>query len=49
MVREGLRLLLKKDPDPRIVGEAGDDGRQHALDLAANVLSMPVTDGIELC
>ena len=53
IVRSGLRLLLEKQPDLRVVGEAGDG--QVAIELAQELspdvvvmdISMPNMDGIE--
>ena len=53
IVRSGLRLLLEKQPDLRVVGEAGDG--QAAIELAQELapdvvvmdISMPNMDGIE--
>jgi DNA-binding NarL/FixJ family response regulator len=52
VVREGLRMFLRLDPDLEVVGEAGDGA--EALDLARKLrpdvvlmdLLMPVMDGI---
>jgi ATP/maltotriose-dependent transcriptional regulator MalT/ActR/RegA family two-component response regulator len=53
LVRKGLRLLLEKQEDFRIVGEAGDgreaiDGvRTHAPDVVIMDISMPDLNGID--
>jgi DNA-binding NarL/FixJ family response regulator len=55
MVREGLRSVLKDDPELKVVGEAGDG--EKALDLIPKLhpdiilldLKMPGLDGIEVC
>ncbi len=53
MVRAGLRLLLERQPDLRVVGEAGDGGEasQRAAELVPDVvvldLTMPGTDAME--
>lgn len=55
MVREGLRSVLKDDPELKVVGEAGDG--EKALDLIPKLhpdiilldLKMPGIDGIEVC
>jgi DNA-binding NarL/FixJ family response regulator len=55
MVREGLRSILKDDPELKVVGEAGDG--EKALDLIPKLhpdiilldLKMPGIDGIEVC
>ncbi|HEU5298185.1 MAG TPA: response regulator transcription factor [bacterium] len=53
IVREGVRMILGREPDIEVVGEAGDG--QQALDLVATVhpqvvimdISMPGVGGIE--
>jgi len=53
IVREGVRMILAKEPDIEVIGEAGDG--QQALDLAATLrpqvvimdISMPGMGGIE--
>ena len=55
MVREGLRSILKDDPEVKVVGEAGDG--EKALELIAKLhpdiilldLKMPGMDGVEVC
>lgn len=55
MVREGLRSILKDDPEVKIVGEAGDG--EKTLDLIAKLhpdivlldIKMPGMDGVEVC
>jgi DNA-binding NarL/FixJ family response regulator len=55
MVRQGLRFLLRDDPQLEIVGQAGDG--YYALELAEQIrphvalvdINMPVMNGIELC
>jgi two-component system, NarL family, response regulator DevR len=55
MVREGLRSILKDDPELKIVGEAGDG--EKALDLIPKLhpdiilldIKMPGIDGVEVC
>lgn len=55
MVREGLRSILKDDPEVKIVGEAGDG--EKALELIAKLhpdivlldIKMPGMDGVEVC
>ncbi|HET6947415.1 MAG TPA: response regulator transcription factor, partial [bacterium] len=53
IVREGVRMILAREQDIEVVGEAGDG--QEALDLVASLrpqvvimdISMPGMDGIE--
>ena len=53
ILRNGLRLLLERQPDFTVVGEAGN-GRE-AVEMAANLLpdviildvAMPILNGIE--
>ena len=55
MVREGIRSILKDDPELKIVGEAGEG--EKALDLIPKLhpdivlldIKMPGMDGIEVC
>lgn len=55
MVREGLRSILKDDPELKVVGEAGDG--EKALDLIPKLhpdiilldIKMPGIDGVEVC
>ncbi len=52
IVREGLRMLLARDPDLEVVGEAADgaealeQARQMRPDVVVMDLLMPVMDGI---
>ena len=52
VVREGLRMLLARDPDLEVVGEAADgaealeQARQMRPDVVVMDLLMPVMDGI---
>jgi DNA-binding NarL/FixJ family response regulator len=52
VVREGLRMLLSRDPDLEVVGEAADgaqaieQARQLRPDVVVMDLLMPVLDGI---
>ena len=52
VVRQGLRLFLRVDPDIEIVGEAGNGAeaveraRQLAPDVVLMDILMPVMDGI---
>jgi DNA-binding NarL/FixJ family response regulator len=52
VVREGLRILLSRDPDLEVVGEAADgaeaieQARQLRPDVVVMDLLMPVLDGI---
>lgn len=54
IVREGLRVLLEKDPDFRIAGEAGDGHQavQLALKLKPDIvvldIAMPLLNGMEV-
>jgi len=53
MVREGTRRILEREPDLRVVAEAGDGGEAIALaarqrpDVAIVDISMPEVNGIE--
>ena len=53
LVREGLRALLAKEADIRVVAEAGDgreaiqSARESRPDVAALDLSMPLLNGLE--
>jgi len=52
MFREGLRLIIERQPDMTIVGEAvdGQEVQEKALELAPDVIlmdiNMPVVDGV---
>ena len=54
LVREGLRALLAKEADIRVVAEAGDgreaiqSARESRPDVAALDLSMPLLNGLEV-
>ena len=53
LLRQGLRLIIEREPDLRVVAEAGD-GREavtqallHQPDLAIIDVSMPLLDGLQ--
>lgn len=55
VVRDGLRLILEKQGDLEVIGEAGDGStaaaalRELAPDVAVLDIRMPGLDGISLC
>ncbi len=58
LVREGLKLLLKREPDMAVAGEAGDGeaglrlvaqlAAEEAVDVVVSDIGLPGIDGLEL-
>ncbi|CAL9670190.1 Oxygen regulatory protein NreC [Streptomyces sp. enrichment culture] len=53
LVRRGVRLILDREPDLRVVAEAGDgaeaieEARRHEIDLAVLDIAMPRLTGLQ--